>query len=165
VVWWVAGRRQAAACPERRRPQPKPRAAGPLSIFATTQLGNLRYERPIPPKTAKNPLECNASEAVKKLKESPKEQNAPVGNQRLAQANFGCFQFFHSFSVTDGRDPEAESGSRPQVFLAGSGRLGEATLPFPSPPSLTHYATVFRLRRWVRRSGRPAWRARRGWRI
>jgi hypothetical protein len=47
----------------------------------------------------------NASEAVKKLAESSKTQNAPVGNQRFAQANFGRFQFFHSFSVTAGVEP------------------------------------------------------------
>jgi hypothetical protein len=36
----------------------------------------------------------NASEAVKKWAERPNTENAPVGNQRLAQANFGGFQFF-----------------------------------------------------------------------
>jgi hypothetical protein len=39
------------------------------------------------------------------LAESSKTQNAPVGNQRFAQANFGRFQFFHSFSVTAGVEP------------------------------------------------------------
>jgi hypothetical protein len=61
--------------------------------------------------------EGNASEAVKKLAESSKTQNAPVGNQRFAQVNFGRFQFFHSFSVTEGRDG---SPSRPRVVLAGT---------------------------------------------
>jgi hypothetical protein len=42
---------------------------------------------------------------VKKLAESPKTQNAQNGNQRLTAANFGGFQFFHSFSPAAVRPP------------------------------------------------------------
>jgi hypothetical protein len=69
---------------------------------------------------------------VKKLAESAKTQNAPIGNQRLAQTNFGRFQFFHSFSVTAGRDAALR---RPD---------GAARRPYLSrPPSLTDYCRFF----------------------
>src|SRR5207244_5939870 len=42
----------------------------------------------------------NGSEALKKLAESAKTQSGPIGHQRFTTANFGRFQFFHTFSVT-----------------------------------------------------------------
>jgi hypothetical protein len=40
--------------------------------------------------------------SCEKIDFTHKKQNAPLGNQRLAKAKFGNFQFFHSFSPITG---------------------------------------------------------------
>ena len=41
--------------------------------------------------------QCRGSRRCEKIAENQKTKNALLGNQRIANANFGGFHFFHSF--------------------------------------------------------------------
>jgi len=89
------------------------------------------------------------SGCVKKMAEGPRTQSGPTGHQRFTTAHFGRFQFFHSFSVTAGREcacPWAQQRTTfeacrfiyPRQLKLSMGKFIEEPALVPETPPIIH---------------------------